>query len=161
MGLYILIFEAFIILFYGIFIRTGTDTVSTFTDLEAPLYFTLAFTLLSMRFRMYDWSQLTNYIFIVAISFQLNTLYFMFWESSFYRNFSSTTNISSYHLIINIQCTLTILVTTFNFVGKLSIQQIFALCMVEVFAFALNFSINLLGIVHLNQVSRPFQQEEQ
>ena len=109
---------------------------------------------------MYDWSQLTNYIFIVAICFQLNTLYFMFWESAFYRDFSATRNISSFHLIINIQCTLAVLVTTFNFVGKLSIQQIFALCMVEVFAFAINFSINLLGNCQLNQELKLSQLEE-
>ena len=33
MGLYILIFELFIIIFYGIFVRTGTDTTTTFSDL--------------------------------------------------------------------------------------------------------------------------------
>lgn len=145
MGLYILIFEIFIIILYGIFVRTGTATISTFSDIEAPLYFTLAFTLLHMKNRMYDWSQLTNFLFITAISFQLNTLYFMFWESSFYQAFSSTTNISSLHLIVNIECTLAILVTAFQFVGRFSTQEIFALCMVEVFAFALNFSISQLG----------------
>lgn len=40
MGLYILIFEIFIIVFYGIFVRTGYSMASI-SDLEAPLYFTL------------------------------------------------------------------------------------------------------------------------
>ena len=104
---------------------------------------------------MYDWSQLTNFLFIAAICFQLNTLYFMFWESAFYRQFNSTTNVTSIHLIINIECTLAVLVTTFQFVGRLTIQQIFALTMVEVFAFALNFSINQLGTFAYIQVLRP------
>ena len=33
MGYYILIFELFIIIFFGIFVRTGNDTVSTFSDI--------------------------------------------------------------------------------------------------------------------------------
>ena len=145
MGLYILIFELFIIIFYGIFLRTGDSTNSTFYDMENALYFTLGFTLLSMRGRMYDWSLLTNYLFVIAISFQLNTLYVIFWQSSFYREFNSTTNITSYHLIINIQCALALLVTSLQFIGKLTLQQIFALSMVEVFAFALNFSVCQFG----------------
>lgn len=120
MGLYILIFEIFIILFYGIFLRTG-DTSNTYSDLESPLYFTLAFTLLSLRLRMYDWSVLTNYLFILAISFQMNTLFVMFWEASFYNNFTSTTSITSLHLVINIECALTILVTSLQFLGKLTL----------------------------------------
>jgi hypothetical protein len=130
MGLYILIFEVFIIVFYGIFVRTGSATTSYFSDLEAPLYFTLAYTLLTMRFRMYDWSQLTNYLFIVALCFQMNTLYIMFWEACFYSSFSSTTNISSLYLIINIECILAVLVTTFQFTGRFTIPQIFVLCMI-------------------------------
>lgn len=91
MGLYILIFEIFIIVIYGIFIRTGTDSTSTsYYYIEAPLYFTLAFTLLSMKFRMYDWSQLTNFLFVLAVSFQMNTLYVIFWKDCFNKSFSST-----------------------------------------------------------------------
>jgi hypothetical protein len=91
MGLYILIFEIFIIVLYGIFVRTNTDsTLTAYYDIEGPLYFTLAFTLLSMRFRMYDWSQLTNFLFVLAISFQMNTLYMMFWKAAFYKEFNST-----------------------------------------------------------------------
>lgn len=33
MGLYILIFEVFIIVFYGIFVRTGSTVNYTFNDL--------------------------------------------------------------------------------------------------------------------------------
>ena len=103
MGLYILIFEVFIIVIYGIFVRTGTDSsVTAYYYIEAPLYFTLAYTLLSMRFRMYDWSQLTNFLFVLAISFQMNTLYIMFWKDSFDKNFSSTQSITHHILIINI-----------------------------------------------------------
>lgn len=94
---------------------------------------------------MYDWSQLTNFIFIAAIVFQIHTLYWMFWESAFYREFYSTKNLTSFHLIINVECTLAILVTVFQFVGRFTTPQIFAITMVEVFAFALNFSINQLG----------------
>jgi len=130
MGYYILIFELAIIVLYGIFLRTGYTTTSSFSDLEAPLYFTLAFTLLHFKYRMYDWSQLTNLLFVAAITFQLNTLLFIFWESSFYRTFNSTSNISPLHLIINIECTLTILVTLFQFVGRFTPQQIFALSIV-------------------------------
>ena len=161
MGYYILIFEIAIIIFYGIFVRTGYTAVSSFADLEAPLYFTLAFTLLHFKHRMYDWTQLTNLLFVAAITFQLNTLFFMFWESSFYRSFNSTTNVSSFHLIINIECTLAILVTIFQFVGRFTPQQIFALSLVEIFAFALNFSINQLGINIVTQVSNLSQPEEQ
>ena len=41
------------------------------------------------------------------------------------------------------------LITTFQFTGRLSIEQIFALAMVEIFAFALNFSVCQFGIVWL------------
>jgi hypothetical protein len=98
-----------------------------------------------MRFRMYEWSQLANYLFIMALSFQMNTLYLMFWDSAFNTGFSATTNINSYYLIINVECLLAILVTAFQFTGKLTIEQIFALSMVEIFAFALNFSICQFG----------------
>lgn len=90
---------------------------------------------------MHDWTILTNYLFILSISFQLNTLYLMFWDSAFNSGFSATTQINPAYLIVNIECTLAVLVTAFQFVGQLSIVQIFALCMVEVFAFALNFGI--------------------
>jgi hypothetical protein len=129
MGLYILIFEIFIIVLYGIFARTGTTTTGV-SDLETPLYFTLAFTLLNLKFRMYDWNQLTNYLFIVALVFQMNTLYLMFWDSAFNTGFSATTTINSYYLIVNLECVLAVLVTAFQFTGKLTIEQIFALTMV-------------------------------
>lgn len=132
---------------YGIFVRTGStsSTSGSISDIETPLYFTLAFTLLNMRFRMYEWSQLANYLFVMALSFQLNTLYMMFWDNAFNRTFAATTNISNYYLIINVECMLAVLVTAFQFTGKLTIEQIFALSMVEIFAFALNFSICQFG----------------
>lgn len=99
-----------------------------------------------MRFRMYEWNQLANYLFIMALTFQMNTLYIMFWDAAFNTGFSATTTINSYYLIINIECVLAILVTVFQFTGKLTLEQVFALSMVEIFAFALNFSICQFGI---------------
>lgn len=101
MGLYILIFEVFVIVLYGIFVRTGSSTAA-FTDIEGPLYFTLAWVLLNLRGRMSDWSSLGNYLFLLALSFQLNTLYLMFWDSAFNSGFSGTSVYSSYYLIINV-----------------------------------------------------------
>lgn len=101
MGLYILIFEIFIIVLYGIFARTGSTTTGV-SDLETPLYFTLAFTLVNMKYRMYEWNQLANYLFIAALVFQMNTLYMMFWDAAFNTSFYATTNINSYYLIVNI-----------------------------------------------------------
>lgn len=140
MGLYILIFQIFMIVLYGIFARTGS-LLTSLNTLETPLYFTLAYTLLSLRQRMCDWMQLTNYLFIVAICFQMNTLYLMFWDAVFNTGFFSTTAINSYYLIVNIECILAVLVTSLQFTGKLSLEQLFALSLIEVFAFALNFSI--------------------
>jgi len=120
MGLYILIFEVFVIVLYGIFARTGS-ALASFSALETPLYFTLAFTLLSLRQRMCDWMQLTNYLFVVALCFQMNTLYLMFWDAAFNTGFYSTTAINSYYLIVNIECVLAVLVTSFQFTGKLSL----------------------------------------
>ena len=76
------------------------DSVATGT--EGPMYFTLAFTLANLRGRMYDWSHLTNYLFICALAFQTNTLYLMLWDSAFNGGFSSTTTITSNYLLINI-----------------------------------------------------------
>lgn len=94
---------------------------------------------------MYEWSQLANYLFIMALSFQMNTLYLMLWDNAFNNTFAATTDISNYYLIVNVECMLAILVTAFQFTGKLTIEQIFALSMVQIFAFALNFSICQFG----------------
>ena len=141
MGLYILIFEVFIIVIYGIFVRTGS-TLSAITELESTIYFTLAFTLINMKYRMYEWSHLTNYLFIMALCFQINTLFLMFWDAAFHNTFAATTTIHSYYLLIDVECLLAVLITSHQFAGRLSTEQIFALSMIEIFAFALNFSIN-------------------
>ena len=82
MGIYILIFEICIIIFYGVFVRTGNATID-YSTIESPLFFCLAFTPYSMKHRMFDWSQLTHFLFLLATCFQLNTLFIMFWDSAF------------------------------------------------------------------------------
>jgi len=99
-----------------------------------------------MKGRLYDWSMLTNYLFVLAVCFQMNTLYLMFWDSAFNSGFSSNMTINSYFLIINIECTLAVLVTMFVFFRTLNLPQLFALCMIEVFAFSLNFGVCLFGL---------------
>jgi hypothetical protein len=66
----------------------------------------------------------------MALTFQMNPLYLMFYDAAFHNTFSATTNLSSYYLMINIECLLAILVTTFQFAGRLTLEQIFALSMI-------------------------------
>jgi len=99
-----------------------------------------------MKFRMYEWSILTNYLFIMALSFQLNSLFIMFYDNAYRTGFYSTTTFTGYYLMIDVECMLAILITSFQFAGRLTTEQIFALSIVEIFAFALNFSSCQFGI---------------
>ena len=120
-GVYLIIFEIFIIIVYGIFVRTdSTNTVSTYLQyISTSFYFIfgnsfiiLAYTVVSFRYKMFDWSMLTNLLFIIAICIQLNTLYIMFWSSCF-NNFYSTSSFGTTHLVTGIQCALCIIITIF------------------------------------------------
>ncbi len=112
----------FIILFFGIFVRTSTDDTSLttyittiasgFYFLLGILFFILAYTATSFKFKMFDWSMLTNMLFIIIISLQLNTLFVMFWLSCF-DGFNTTSSFTSVHLIAGIEAALAIMITCF------------------------------------------------
>jgi hypothetical protein len=87
--------------------------------LSSSLYFVFgklstyeAYTVVSFRYKMFDWSMLTNLLFIIAISIQLNTLYIMFWQSCF-NGFNSTSSFGTTHLVTGVQCALCIIITVF------------------------------------------------
>lgn len=109
-GIYIIIFEIFIIVLYGIFMRTSTATALTsLTSIESGLYFTLginckyiAYTIITLKHKMYDWSTITNYIFILAVTLQTNNLYYFFWKYCFDRNFSATSVITTDAMIVSV-----------------------------------------------------------
>jgi hypothetical protein len=120
-GVYLIIFEIFIIIIYGIFVRTdSTNTLSTYMQsISSSFYFIFgnyllisAYTVVSFRYKMFDWSMLTNLLFIIAISIQLNTLYIMFWASCF-NGFNSTSSFGTTHLVTGVQCALCIIITVF------------------------------------------------
>lgn len=73
---------------------------------------TLAYTVVSFRYKMFDWSMLTNLLFIIAICIQLNTLYIMFWASCF-SGFNATSSFGTTHLVTGVQCALCIIITVF------------------------------------------------
>ena len=138
-GIYLIVFEVFIIIFFGIFVRTSPDdsTLTTnITTIASGFYFLLgislwysAFTATSFRFKMLDWLMLSNMLFILTICLQINTLYVMFWQSCF-NGFSATNNLSTTHVVVGIEAALAIMVTCFEFIGQLNKAQIFLIAMI-------------------------------
>ena len=110
-GIYLIVFEVFIIIFFGIFVRTSPDdsTLLTYvTSIASGFYFLIgnskfnqAFTATSFKYKMFDWSMLTNMLFILIISLQLNTLFMMFWQSCFL-GFNATSNFTGIHVVVGI-----------------------------------------------------------
>ena len=89
---------------------------------------------------------MTNFIFIVVICFQINTLYYFFWASAFANTFTATSAFTSGSLITGVEASLTVVITVFYFISRLTHIQIFIICMFEVFAYALNWAICRWGI---------------
>lgn len=54
---------------------------------------------MSFKYRMFDWSVLTNMLFVLIISLQLNTLYTMFWMNCF-DGFNATTDFNGGYVVI-------------------------------------------------------------
>ena len=75
------------------------------------------------------------------IVFQINTLYYFFYAEGFNNNFTATTAITSNAMISGLEATFAIVITASMFVSRLNQKQIFILCMVEGFIYALNFGI--------------------
>ena len=80
------------------------------------------------------------------ITFQIHTLYYYFWAEAFAQSFTSTASITSNALVAGLEATLAIVVTASLFVSRLNQTQIFLLCMIEVFVYALNWGICRWGI---------------
>lgn len=89
---------------------------------------------------------ITNYLIILMLTFQIHTLYYFFWQEALTNSFTSTASISSNALVAGLEATLAIVVTASLFVSRLNQTQIFILCMIEVFAFALNWGICRWGL---------------
>jgi hypothetical protein len=115
----------FIIIFFGIFVRTSTDASVTgsladyITVISSGLYFLLgnssfipAFTATSFKFKMFDWTMMSNMLFILIVCLQLNTLYLMFWQSCF-NGFSATSSFTTAHFVVGIEAALAIMITCF------------------------------------------------
>lgn len=98
------------------------------------------------KHRSLDWTVLTNYLFIVALAFQINTLYYFFWYQVFADTFASTSSMTSDSMIIGTEASLVVIVTVSYFINKLNHLQIFIICMLEVFAFSINWGICRWGV---------------
>ena len=82
-----------------------------------------------IKHKSMDWTAMTSFLFIVAICFQINTLYYFFWAEAFAENFTSTAAFTSNSLISGVEASLTVVITVFYFVSKLTHIQIFIIAM--------------------------------
>ena len=128
-GLYVISFQVLTIVLFGIFIRIETSSTTT-TSLSQSFVLLLGYTLISIRYRLYDWTTLTNLVFISAITFQWNTLFYIFWTSCVNNSFSATSNLTSNIIIASIQAILCIIVTLNVFLGKLTHLQMFVISLI-------------------------------
>lgn len=128
-GLYIISFQVLTIVLFGIFIRISSTTTTT-ASLSQSFSFLLGYTLISLRFKLYDWTTLTNLIFISAVTFQWNTLFHIFWTSCVTNTFSSTSYITNDVIIASIQAILCIMVTLHIFLGRLTHLQMFVISLI-------------------------------
>lgn len=99
-----------------------------------------------IRHKSLDWTAITTFLFVLALAFQVNTLYYFFWLEAFANAFTSTASFTSLAMISGVEASLTVLVTVFYFVSRLTHIQIFLVAMLEVFAFALNWGICRWGV---------------
>lgn len=93
-GLYVISFQVLTILIFGIFIRIDSAS-SGESALSQSFILLLGYTLISIRYRLYDWTTLTNLVFVSAITFQWNILFYIFWTSCVNNSFASTSSITS------------------------------------------------------------------
>lgn len=133
------------IVIYGIGVRTSTSSTDTslisyVSTISSGFYFLLAYTLISLKHKMFDWSMITNLLYILVITFQMNTLWYMFWASTF-DGFNSTSSFNTIHIIADIQATLSVIIVSFQFIAQINRTQIFILSIIQVFAFAMNWAI--------------------
>jgi hypothetical protein len=125
------------IILFGIFIRTNDPLASlSLGSMDSGLFFIAgnsiiysAYAFLYVKHRSIDWTALTNFLFIVMITLQINTLYYYFWSYAFDHNFHATTPLSSDALINGLESALTVVVTSSLFLTKLSQVSLFALVM--------------------------------
>lgn len=139
-GLYIISFQVLTIVLFGIFIRVSSASASS-ASLSQSFSLLLGYTLISIRYKLYDWTTLTNLIFIAAITFQWNTLFHIFWTSCVTSTFTSTSEVTSDVIIASIQAILCIIVTLNVFLGKLTHLQMFIIALIEIIGFSLNLVI--------------------
>lgn len=90
----------------------------------------LAYAFLNTKNRNLDWTVLTNFLFIVMICFQINTLYYYFWASAFAKSFSSTSSLSASVFVSGMEATLTVVITASMFASRLSQLGLFVLTMI-------------------------------
>jgi hypothetical protein len=55
----------------------------------------LGYAFLGVKVRNLDWTGLSNYLFVVMITMQINTLYYYFWWDVFHHKFTATQVLSS------------------------------------------------------------------
>lgn len=102
LGKIVLIFEIAIIILFGIFVRTDDSSTSSITSISSALLFVAVYAYIMSRQRSLDWTVLTNYLFIAALAFQVNALYYFFWFQVFADTFSSTSSMTSGALITGV-----------------------------------------------------------
>lgn len=139
-GLYVISFQVLTIVLFGVFIRIDSTSTES-SSLSQSFVLLLGYTLISIRYRLYDWTTLTNLIFISAITFQWNTLFYIFWTSCVNSSFSATANITSDVVVASVQAILCILVTLNVFLGRLTHLQMFVIALIEIIGFSLNVAI--------------------
>lgn len=93
-GIFVISFQVLMVLLFGIFIRVGTASTTAYS-FNQPFVFLLGYTLISIKFKLYDWTTIINLVFISAITFQWNTLFYIFWSSCVNNSFTVTSYITS------------------------------------------------------------------
>lgn len=108
--------------------------------------FTLGYTMYTFNYRKFDWSVLTNLLFVTAIVLQWNTLFYAFWVSCLTVTFNATTSIGMLNIMSSVEAVLCVLVTVNQFLPRMSHTQVFLVAIIEVIGFSLNLAVETLGI---------------
>ena len=129
-GLYVISFEVLVTVLYGVFLRITSEDLANVSYLSQSFLFLLGYILITIRYKLYDWTTLINLIFVSAISFQWCTLFSIFWNSCLNSSFASTSDITIEVMMVSAQATFCILLTIHSFLGKMTYLQIFVIALV-------------------------------
>ena len=145
----VIIFEVIAVLFIGIFARSN-DTTSLSTTNSAlfsdAMTLMLGFNLMYSPFRKLSLFALTTLLIVVAVAGQTNILFGTFWDDCF-NGFGSSFTLGTTLLIRSIFASLSVLLTTLDFIGLFRYWQVYIIIApIMTIGFSLNASILLYGL---------------